>query len=252
MEAAEILELVHRWRRGGRRFGGRTLLQLMDEELHRHGIRIGRDRFFDLLREHNLLIRPRRRYVRTTESNHHYHKWPNLIKSAAINRPEEVWVSDITYIPTEKGFLYLFLITDVCSRQIMGYHLSHRMQAKGAVSALKMALSQRQYPERKLIHHSDRGIQYCSTHYVEALQKAGIDISMTDKASPDQNALAERINRTIKEQFGMDQGFEGYQQAMEHLVEDVHIYNRIRPHSSCDNLTPQEAHRLARKLHNAW
>lgn len=252
MEAAQVLDLVKKWRRGKRRFGVRTLLRRMRSDLQKRGLKIGRDRLFDLLREHNMLIRPRRKYVRTTQSSHHFRKWPNRLKGLEIYQSEQVWVSDITYIATQRGYMYLFLITDAYSRKIMGYHLSHRLQAKGAVAALRMALKQRQFPERALIHHSDRGIQYCSTNYIKALQAAGIAISMTEKASPDHNALAERINRTLKEQFGMDQGFADHREALQHLVEDVQIYNHVRPHSSCGGLTPAEAHRTTQKLKQQW
>lgn len=252
MEAEEILDLVRKMRAGGRRFGCRTLLSMLEGEFTARNIRIGRDRFFDLLREHRMLIKPRRRYVRTTNSNHHYRKWPNLVATMEIHQSEQVWVSDITYIRKGNGFLYLFLITDAYSRKVMGYHLSHKMEARGAVSALKMAISQRKYPQRELIHHSDRGVQYCSHNYVEALTKAGIAISMTDKASPGQNSIAERINRTFKVQLGMNQGFKTYGQAIAHLVEDIRLYNHIRPHSSCSGMTPEKAHVSEKPLVKKW
>jgi transposase InsO family protein len=252
MQDAEVLELVAVARAGKRRFGCRTLMDLLEGEFAKRNIKIGRDRLFELMRDHGLLIKPRRRYVRTTDSNHHYHKWPNLVSKLDVYQSEQVWVSDITYIPTEKGFLYLFLITDAYSRKVMGYHLSHKMEARGAVAALKMAMGAREFPERDLIHHSDRGIQYCSKVYVEHLTRAGISISMTDKASPSQNAIAERINRTFKEQLGMNQGFASYQLAMNHLQEDVRIYNHIRRHTSCSNLPPAQAHVCTEPLIKTW
>lgn len=251
MEANEILHLVIEARKKGN-FGGRPLLDIIQPDLAERNIKIGRDRFYDLLRKNDMLIRPRRRYVRTTNSSHHYRKWPNLIEKMEILRPEEVWVSDITYITTRKGFLYLFLITDSYSRKIMGYHLSHRMLAKGAVSALRMALRRRDYPDRSLIHHSDRGIQYCSKHYVEALQEQQIAISMAEKGNPYQNPIAERINRTIKEQFRMGQVFDNYPQALITLNNAVQNYNTVKPHSSCDKMTPQEAHLTEGLLKKHW
>jgi transposase InsO family protein len=199
-----------------------------------------------------MLIRPKKRYVRTTDSNHHYRKWSNLIKEMEINRSEQVWVSDITYIRTKNGFLYLSLITDAYSRKVMGYHLSHRLEAKGTVAALRMAINQREYPDQPLIHHSDRGIQYCCTNYVEALQKEGIEISMAEKGNPYENAIAERINRTFKEQLGMGETFESYQLAIAKLIRAVETYNYRRPHTSCDNMTPEKAHKCTGPLKKHW
>ena len=234
------------------RFGVRTLLTMLESDFAEHHVRIGRDRLFALLGEHNLLIRPRRRYVRTTNSSHHYRKWPNLIKDIEINRPEQVWVSDITYIKTQNGFLYLSLVTDAYSRKLMGYNLSHRLKAKGAIAALNMAISQRQHPDQPLIHHSDRGIQYCCNSYVEALQGEDIQISMAAKGNPYENPMAERINRTLKEQLGMDANFQNYPIALNKLINVVKIYNHKRPHSSCERLTPQQAHQRSGPMKKSW
>ncbi len=227
-------------------------MAMLEPVFAEHHIRIGRDRLYELLRKHNLLIRPKRGYVRTTDSNHHYHVWPNLLKGITCDQPEQVWVSDITYIRTKKGFLYLSLVTDDYSRKLMGFHLSHKLEAKGPLAALRMAIKQRQYPDRPLIHHSDRGIQYCCKSYVDELQKAGISISMAAKGNPYENPVAERINRTFKEQLRMNQTFENYQQAMSHLLESVEIYNFKRPHSSCDMMTPQRAHQGSGPLKKHW
>jgi transposase InsO family protein len=227
-------------------------MTMLEPAFAEHHLKIGRDRLFEILRAHQLLIRPRRRYARTTDSNHHYHKWSNLIKDMEITRPEQVWVSDITYIRTQNGFLYLSMVTDAYSRKLMGYHLSHTLEAKGAVAALKMAISQRQYPELPLIHHSDRGVQYCCANYVKTLLDANIGISMAEKGSPSQNALAERINRTMKEQLLMDTVFDGYKQALEQLIQSVKTYNNLRPHTSCSKLTPQKAHETAEPLIKHW
>lgn len=228
------------------------MLTMLEPQFAEHHLKIGRDRFFNLLREQQMLIRPRRRYVRTTHSNHHFRKWPNLIKGIEVLRPEQVWVSDITYIRTQSGFLYLSLVTDAYSRKLMGYHLSHRLKAKGTVAALKMAISQRQNPDQPLIHHSDRGIQYCCTSYIEALHKAEIGISMAEKGNPYENAIAERINRTFKEQLFMGQTFPNYRDAMNRMARAVEFYNLKRPHSSCNNLTPQQAHQGAGRLKKKW
>jgi transposase InsO family protein len=251
MREEEILELVKAHRMDGR-FGARTLLGLMSTELAERGIQIGRDRLLDLLRDRGLLVRPLRRHVSTTNSSHHYRKWPYLLEGLGITQAEQVWVCDITYIRSNGGFLYLFLVTDAYSHKVMGFHLSHTMEARGAVAALKMAISQRIYPERELIHHSDRGVQYCSANYVKVLQDAGISISMTEGASPHQNTIAERINRTFKEQLYMDQVFVGYHQALARMVEAVKVYNHVRPHSSSSNLTPEEAHKASEPLKRTW
>lgn len=251
MREDEIVELVKNQRKNGR-FGARTLLDMMGSELEERGLNIGRDKLLDLLRERGMLVRPKRKHVSTTNSRHHYRKWPYLLENLAITQAEQVWVCDITYIRTKGGFLYLFLITDAYSHKVMGFHLSHTMEAKGAVSALRMALSQRMYPERKLIHHSDRGVQYCSTNYVKVLQDAGIEISMTEGASPHQNTIAERINRTFKEQLYMDQTFDGYKDAMACLMNAVRVYNHQRPHSSCSRMTPEEAHKTNVPLKREW
>ncbi len=146
MREDEIVELVKNQRKNGR-FGARTLLDMMGSELEDRGLNIGRDKLLDLLRERGMLVRPKRKHVRTTNSRHHYRKWPYLLENLGITQAEQVWVCDITYIRTKGGFLYLFLITDAYSHKVMGFHLSHPMEAKGAVSALRMALSQRIYPE---------------------------------------------------------------------------------------------------------
>lgn len=251
MEHQEILDLVLRLREDGN-FGVRTLLAMLEPDLAERKLKIGRDRFFDLLRAEGLLIRPRRRFTRTTNSNHSLKIWPNLVRHPAITQSEQVWVSDITYIRTGKGFLYLSLVTDAYSKKVMGYHLSHTLSAKGTVAALRMALSQRKFPERDLIHHSDRGIQYCSRIYVETLREHRVRISMTDKGSPEQNSVAERINRTFKEQLLMGQIFDNYSQALSRLVKAVGIYNGRRPHSSCSNLTPEDAHITEQPLTKSW
>lgn len=251
MAGHEILALVAGLR-GDCRLGGRTMLDMLGPRLAELNIRIGRDRFFDLLRENGLLLRPRRRHVNTTNSRHHFDKWPYLLGDMEITEAERVWVCDITYIRTASGFLYLSLVTDAYSRKVMGYHLSHTLEARGAVAALKMALSQRIYPWRELVHHSDRGVQYCSTNYVGILQEAGISISMTEGASPHQNPVAERINRTFKEQLYMDRTFNGYKEAMACLVRAVEVYNHRRPHTSCSGMTPEQAHKATEPLKREW
>jgi putative transposase len=248
---AEILAVVARLRRDGR-FGARMLLRMAGPELEAMGLSIGRDRFIELLRDNGLLLRPRRRALRTTDSAHHLQKWPYLLAGQDAAMPEQVWVADITYIRTEKGFLYLFLVTDACSRKVMGFHLSHTLEARGALAALRMALRRRAYPGRPLVHHSDRGAQYCCQAYVDLLQANGVAISMTEGGSPHQNTIAERINRTFKEQLHMDRVFDGYHAAMTRLVRAVEVYNTMRPHGSCGGLTPEQAHMAQGPLKREW
>lgn len=182
--------------------GTRKLLFQLGPHLAEHGIKMGRDQLFDLLRFHGLLIRRRKRLVKTTDSHHWLKKYPNLIVGMVITSPEQLWVSDITYIRTLEGFSYLSLITDAYSRKIVGYALYPTLEATGCIEALEMAVNgRRNVTPFILIHHSDRGIQYCSFEYITILMKANIAISMTQSGSPYENALAERVNGTIKNEF---------------------------------------------------
>lgn len=188
-----------------------------------------------------MLIIKKRKYIRTTNSKHWQKKYPNIVRGISLSRPEELWVSDITYIPTEEGFGYLALVTDAFSRKIMGYDLSNSLSAQGAVRALTMAIKSRKYTE-KLLHHSDRGYQYCSKDYTEILKKNNIEISMTEKYDPYENALAERINRTLKEEFLLVDSFKSIDLAARTVKQSVEIYNNLRPHLSCGMSTPNQVH----------
>lgn len=236
------------------RLGGKKLYFLLEEKIRQHHFSCGRDKLFDLLRVENMLIRPRRKYARTTDSRHHFHCWPNLIEGLEVEAAEQLWVCDITYLSLVQAgqFLYLALITDAYSRQIMGFHLSKRLKATMCLAALHMAIQRRQYPQRVLIHHSDRGVQYCSHKYVEALQQGGIHISMTQNGSPYENPIAERVNGIFKQELGLDQDFHDYKHALGYVVPAVHKYNTIRPHASCNYLTPCEAHLHTGPLPKRW
>lgn len=257
-EAAFQHQIIKQWveaiRKDLPRLGGKKLYFLLEEKISTHHFSCGRDKLFDLLRAEDMLIHRRRKYARTTNSNHHYHCWSNLIAGLEVEAAEQVWVCDITYLSLcESGkFVYLALITDAYSRQIMGFHLSKRLKAKMCVSALRMAINRRQYPERVLIHHSDRGIQYCSNNYVEALQDADINISMTQNGSPYENPVAERVNGIFKQELALDQDFHNYNHALGYVVPGVHKYNTIRPHASCNYLTPSQAHLQAGPLPKRW
>jgi transposase InsO family protein len=234
------------------RLGTRKLYYLLKEELITRNIKIGRDVLFNFLRAEQLLIKPKRSYTKTTNSKHWMKKYPNLIIDMEISRPEQVWVSDITYIKTTSGNLYLSLITDAYSKKIMGYELLDNLSAAGPMSALNMALKNRKYDD-ELIHHSDRGLQYCSSEYVRQLKDNGIHISMTQNGDPYENAIAERVNGILKYEFLWIDGFRDHLQAMEVIKQSIGIYNKDRPHLSCQLMTPEVTHnqqKIKRKLWN--
>lgn len=212
-------------------------------KLHRHlldqGIVIGRDRLFDLLRRKGLLVRPRRRYVRTTNSNHWFRKYRNCVKDLEITRSGEVMVADITYLETRQGFCYLSLLTDVYSHKIVGYHLSTSLSVEGSLRALEMALRAIKDP-RGMIHHSDRGIQYCCNAYTDRLRKAGIRISMTEESHVYENALAERVNGILKNEFLLGECLPAYSIAKKIVKEAINIYNNERLHMSINYMTPAQ------------
>jgi len=224
------------------RLGTRKLYYLLSEEFNRQGLQVGRDKLFTILRTSNLLVPKRRRYTKTTNSRHWMRKYPNRAKEVHIHRPEQVWVSDITFIETTEGFNYLHLITDAYSKKIMGYQLSDNMQAGTTLKALNMALENRIYND-KLMHHSDRGLQYCSTAYINRLQQHGIEISMTEQSDPYENAIAERVNGILKDEFGLDENFSNTRLLKGQVAESVCLYNEQRPHLSNNMLTPEQMHR---------
>jgi Transposase and inactivated derivatives len=224
---------------------------MLKDDFKNHQIRIGRDRLRNLLRQNDLLVKPTKRFcVHTTDSNHHYHKWSDLTSAITLNRPHQLWVSDITYLRTkEDGFLYLSLITDAFSRKIIGHHLSYSLSAKGCVSALNKAIGQ--LPPRSgngLTHHSDRGVQYCCTEYVKTLQKQHIAISMTQNGSPYENAKAERVNGILKTELGLGIEFENYAAALRAVAKAIDLYNTLRPHFSCGLYTPGHTHQFWKTL----
>lgn len=224
------------------RIGTRKLHYLIKPSLDKVGIKCGRDRLFTILKFEGMLVKKKRNYIRTTNSYHRFYKYPNLIKDIEINRSEQVWASDITYIRTKEGFMYLSLITDVYSKQIVGYELSDNLKAINCINALKGAIKNRRYPERSLIHHSDRGLQYCCPDYTNVLDNNHIDISMTTKHDPYENAVAERINGTLKNEFDLCDRLPDQKHAEREINKTIWIYNNLRPHDSCENLTPCETH----------
>ncbi len=222
------------------RLGTRKLYFLLKEELDRQGIKIGRDALFDYLRSESLLIKPKKNYTKTTNSKHWLRKHPNLMKHTSPSRPEEFFVSDITYIKSRERTHYLSLVTDAYSRKIMGYHLSDDMSAENVVQAIKMAAYNRKNT-KSLIHHSDRGLQYCSTIYQSELKKHQIIPSMTDGYDCYQNALAERINGILKGEFLINTCNTGKE--LKKLIEQsIKTYNNKRPHWSLNLKTPNFIH----------
>ena len=247
-----VLREVHQIRTDLPKLGTRKLHFMLKEPLLKHGISIGRDYLFDLLCSCGMLIKRRRRRNITTDSNHWMHKYDNLIKEMEIIRAEQVWVSDITYLTLNNSFVYLSLITDAYSHQIMGYQVQNDLSAAGCIGALEMALLKRTTPHLSLVHHSDRGSQYCSKSYVDMLKDAKVAISMTQTGSPYDNAIAERINGILKSEFEIEQNTGSMAQLRLKIVHAINTYNKLRPHDSCQSLTPEQAHLRTGILNKNW
>jgi hypothetical protein len=239
-----VLQEIGEIRKRHKRMGGKKLHSLLQEFLSANQIKMGRDAFFDLLQANGLLIRRRKRRMITTHSLHRFRKYPNKIKGIVPSRPNQIWVSDITYWKTENGYVYISLITDAYSRKIVGYHVSDNLETSGPTQALKMALGQLKEKPEKLVHHSDRGIQYCSTEYVKLLNENTIEISMTENGDPYENALAERVNGILKEEYLYDYAINNLQQAQMTLALVVNLYNNERPHMSLNLTVPEKIHSL--------
>lgn len=232
--------------------GGRKLYYLLQPFLLEHQIKIGRDALFDLLSAHKLLVRKRRRRVNTTLSHHWLRKYPNLIKQWRPSKANELWVSDITYIPVKGGFLYLSLLTDAYSHKIMGYAVANNLESINTTNALKMALTNLTEDSTCLIHHSDRGIQYCSSDYVSLLNQHNIRISMSENGDPLENALAERINGILKHEYITHYSLHGLQQAQQLIADIIDRYNSLRPHESINLMTPEKAHETQSATNKTW
>jgi putative transposase len=221
--------------------GSKKLYFMLKDDLKRYEIKIGRDKLINFLREEYLLVPKARRYYKTTNSRHWMRKYPNLIKEIKLNAPEQVWVADITYLRIKDKTYYLHLITDAYSKKIVGYCLADNLMASSTLEALKMAVSNRKYSEN-LIHHSDRGLQYCSNEYTQYLTQNNILISMTQSYDPYENAIAERVNGILKEEFGLFEIFENFENLKKQVEESILNYNQIRVHLSINMLTPNQAH----------
>jgi len=222
------------------RLGTRKLYHILHEPMRELGV--GRDRLFAILSANHLAVKPHRNYRTTTNSHHRFRKHKNLVSGMEVTRPEQVWVSDITYLGSRGNHSYLALVTDAYSKKIMGYNLSNSLHTEGSLKALRMAIKDRKYKELPLIHHSDRGLQYCSDEYQEVLLTNSIRTSMTESYDPYENAVAERVNGIIKNEFSLEKHACNRRVLDELVRESVDIYNRQRPHYSCHLLTPEQMH----------
>jgi putative transposase len=240
LKAQEAISLVQGIRHQLPRVGTRKLYHMLQEPLQ--ALHIGRDSLFAIMKANHLDIKPKRQYRVTTNSHHRFRKHKNLIEDLEVNKPEQVWVSDITYVGSRKRPLYLSLVTDAYSKRIMGYDLSESLAVESSLKALKKAIKGRRYISQQLIHHSDRGLQYCSNEYQYLLKRNKVIPSMTESYDPYANAVAERVNGILKDEF-MIEKYALDKELMELYVKDsISKYNRIRPHYSCYMLTPEEMH----------
>lgn len=233
----KVIAIVKNRRKSLPREGVRKLTKSLKQEFTDANLKIGRDTLFNILRKHNMLTLRKKYSSRTTNSLHRFYKYKNIIKDIEVTRPNQVWVSDITYIRTVKGFCYLALITDMHSRKIVGYDISNSLELKGCERALNKALYQAR-DTTGLIHHSDRGIQYCSNVYTQILKRNNIAISMTEENHCYENAMAERVNGILKDEFYLDQTFDSLQHAKRATKNAINLYNEIRLHLSLDYKTP--------------
>lgn len=234
-----IIQLVQSQRKKMPMLGGKKLYKILSEDFKKLKVGFGRDKFFGILRRNGLLIHRKKRYAKTTNSSHRFWVYDNLIKEIEPMKINEIHVSDITYIRLNDSFLYLALMTDLYSRKIVGYDLSDSLNLEGCLRALKMAIKGKK-DLSGLIHHSDRGFQYCSNPYTELLTKKEIKISMSEKGNPYENAVAERVNGILKEEFLLGETFRTKEEAHRAVREAIETYNEDRPHMSLDFMTPNQ------------
>lgn len=247
-----LVPLIKEIRKAQPKVGGRKLYKMLSVTIKNLDVPMGRDQFFDLLQEEGLLLRRRKRRVRTTMSKHRMPVYPDLLKGMWIERPGQAMASDITYWAVPEGFYYVFLITDVCSHKIIGHHLAQSMDGAHALKALRMAMGGSLHALEGQIHHSDRGSQYCYSKYVNCLRSKGMRISMTETSDPRDNAIAERVNGILKNELMEHLVPENFTQAKEMLDEAVRIYNDERLHMSIDFEVPAKAHELEHRLPQRW
>lgn len=254
LEHELVLQEVVQIRKHHPRIGTRKLYIMLENFMLAHQIKIGRDALFDLLSANQLLIRKRKRIIKTTQSHHWLKKYPNLIKDLVPSRPNELYVSDITYWKIGTNYLYIHLITDAYSHKIVGYYLSETLEAQGSLQALQMALSALGTESHlPLIHHSDRGVQYCSGKYVKLLQDNNVQISMTENGDPLENAIAERVNGILKDEYLDCYDINNKTEASVLLEQVIELYNNQRPHMSLGNLVPEKVHsKQLKKGNKKW
>jgi transposase InsO family protein len=233
------------------RLGTRKLHHLLQQNRPDGLGPIGRDWLFKFLKQHGLLVSRKKKYVRTTDSSQWTGRYPNLVQNLTPSRPEQIWVADITYLVTRKGYHYLHLLTDAYSKKIVGYQLSSDMTATSTLKALQVALNDRKY-NLPIIHHSDRGLQYHSSIYTQTLTQAGIAISMTQDGSPYDNAIAERVNGILKQEYGLDETIEDITTLKQMVRQAIISYNNHRPHFSCSLLTPEQMHQQSELQIRKW
>lgn len=237
-----VVELVRGERRLQPRIGTRKLRVLLREPLVQAGVRLGRDRFFEVLRGQGMLLAPKRsQNPCTTDSYHVLPVFRNLVQGRSLSRPNEVWVADVTYLRSDEGFLYLSLLTDKVSRHIVGYHCGDTLEVSGSLAALEMALEQLPAGAAP-IHHSDRGSQYCSHQYVDRSRDAGLTMSMTETDHCAENALAERMNGILKSEYALDQQFKNKFQVRQAVAQAIHLYGTRRPHTALGYRFPAQVH----------
>ena len=239
-KAEQVVSMVIEIRKSMPRLGTKKLYYLLSDKLQL--MKIGRDKFFDILRANHLLIQPKRSYHITTNSHHRFRKHQNQILDLEINRPEQVWVSDITYIGKREKPCYLSIITDAYSKKIMGHYVADNLNTESSLKALRTAIKQRKNKDLPLIHHSDRGLQYCANDYQSILNKNGILTSMTQNSDPYENAVAERINGILKQEFIIDKYNQDLDVMKRIVKEAINTYNVQRPHYSNYMLTPNQMH----------
>jgi transposase InsO family protein len=246
VEVALVLELVRGQREEQPRLGGRKLYFLIAPELQAAGVKLGRDRFFEELGKAGLLVeRKPAEWPKTTQCDPNLPVFRNLIKGRKVSGPNQVWVVDLTYIRSREGFFYLALITDQWSRKIVGYHLGRTLATEVALRALAMALRGLKQGERP-IHHSDRGCQYASHAYVAVVRKAGLRMSMTEQNHSAENALAERVNGILKQEYWLDAEFANHREAVEATRHGIEMYNTRRPHTALKFATPEQSHSMGK------
>lgn len=252
-QLAEVLVLneAKKLRKEHKKMGCEKIHGLITPFLQEHQIKMGRDKFFYLMSEHGLQVRKTKRRARTTNSNHLFKRYPNIVRDVELISSGKLWVSDITYIRTQLGFAYLSLITDAYSKKIVGWCLWPNLSSTGALNALKMATKSEMVSQR-LIHHSDRGIQYCCYDYVNYLKGCNIQISMTENGDPYENAVAERVNGILKDEYDLYSTFNDFNDAHEAVKIAINKYNNKRPHRSCNMLTPAQAHTHTGILKKRW